>query len=72
MPNNDIQDQFLTELVKQSSEVNIFLKNGIKLQGKITAFDQFVVVLSGPGQQMIFKHAISTVVPAQYDPSAGR
>jgi host factor-I protein len=45
--------------------VSIFLVNGIKLQGQIESFDQFVVLLKNNVSQMIYKHAISTVVPAR-------
>jgi len=45
--------------------VSIYLVNGIKLQGQIESFDQFVVLLKNSVSQMIYKHAISTVVPAR-------
>lgn len=59
-----IQDDFLQMLVNDKTTVNVFLVNGIRLSGQLAAFDQFVVLLaSGPGVQLVFKHAISTVLP---------
>lgn len=58
-----LQDTFLNQLRKDKTSVSVFLVNGIKLQGKIESFDQYVVFLENGSKQMIFKHAISTVVP---------
>ena len=58
-----LQDAFLDSLCKEKTPVSIFLVNGIKLQGHVDAFDQFVVFLRNSTNQMIFKHAISTIVP---------
>ena len=58
-----LQDPFLNILRKEHVPVSIFLVNGIKLQGQIESFDQFVVLLKNSVSQMIYKHAISTVVP---------
>ena len=59
-----VQDDFLQTLVKDKTTVNVFLVNGIRLSGQLAGFDQFAVLLeSGPGVQLVFKHAISTVVP---------
>jgi host factor-I protein len=60
-----LQDPYLNMLRKERVPVSIFLVNGIKLQGQIESFDQFVVVLKNTVSQMIYKHAISTVVPAR-------
>ena len=60
-----IQDPFLNALRKERIPVSIFLKNGIKLQGSIESFDQFVVMLKNVTTQAIYKHAISTVVPSR-------
>jgi len=60
-----LQDPFLNTLRKERVPVSIFLVNGIKLQGQIESFDQFVVLLRNNVSQMIYKHAISTVVPAR-------
>ena len=60
-----LQDPFLNQLRKEHIPVSIFLVNGIKLQGHVEAFDQYVVVLKNAVSQMIYKHAISTVVPAR-------
>ena len=67
-PQQSLQDRFLNTLRKERVHVSIFLVNGIKLQGQIEAFDQFVVFLSNSVSQMIYKHAISTVVPAREMP----
>ena len=55
----------LAGLRKEHIPVSIYLVNGIKLQGQIESFDQFVVVLKNSVNQMVYKHAISTVVPAR-------
>jgi host factor-I protein len=60
-----LQDPFLNALRKERIPVSIFLVNGIKLQGQIDSFDQFVVLLKNTVNQMVYKHAISTVVPAR-------
>ncbi len=60
-----LQDPYLNTLRKEHVPVSIFLVNGIKLQGQIESFDQFVVLLKNSVSQMIYKHAISTVVPSR-------
>ena len=60
-----LQDPFLNILRKEKIPVSIYLVNGIKLQGTIDSFDQFVVVLKNSVNQMVYKHAISTVVPSK-------
>src|SRR5690348_16578647 len=60
-----LQDPFLNALRRESDPVSIYLVNGIKLQGTIESFDQFVVLLRNTVSQMVYKHAISTVVPAR-------
>ncbi|WP_066801929.1 RNA chaperone Hfq [Moraxella oblonga] len=60
-----LQDPFLNALRKDRIPVSIFLVNGIKLQGQIESFDQYVVLLKNTVSQMVYKHAISTVVPAR-------
>jgi host factor-I protein len=60
-----LQDPFLNALRKERVPVSIFLVNGIKLQGQIESFDQFVVLLRNTVSQMVYKHAISTIVPAR-------
>lgn len=60
-----LQDPFLNTLRKEKVPVSIYLVNGIKLQGQIDSFDQFVVLLKNSVNQMVYKHAISTVVPAR-------
>ena len=60
-----VQDDFLQTLVRDKTTVNVFLVNGIRLSGQLAAFDQFAVLLeSGPAVQLVFKHAISTVMRA--------
>jgi host factor-I protein len=58
-----LQDPFLNVLRKERVPVSIYLVNGIKLQGQIDSFDQFVVLLRNNVSQMVYKHAISTIVP---------
>lgn len=60
-----LQEPYLNALRKERVPVSIFLVNGIKLQGQIESFDQFVILLKNSVSQMVYKHAISTVVPAR-------
>ena len=60
-----LQDPYLNALRKEKIPVAIYLVNGIKLQGQIDSFDQFVILLKNQVSQMVYKHAISTVVPAR-------
>jgi host factor-I protein len=60
-----LQDPFLNALRKEHVPVSIYLVNGIKLQGQVDAFDQYVVLLKNSVTQMVYKHAISTVVPSR-------
>ena len=60
-----LQDPFLNALRKEHIPVSIYLVNGIKLQGNIESFDQYVVLLRNTVTQMVYKHAISTIVPAR-------
>ena len=60
-----LQDPFLNALRKERIPVSIYLVSGIKLQGQIESFDQFVILLKKAVSQLVYKHAISTVVPAR-------
>ena len=60
-----LQDPYLNALRRERIPVSIYLVNGIKLQGQIESFDQFVIFLKNTVNQMVYKHAISTVVPAR-------
>ncbi len=60
-----LHDPYLNALRKERVPVSIYLVNGIKLQGQIESFDQFVVLLKNTVSQMVYKHAISTVVPSR-------
>lgn len=60
-----LQDPFLNTLRREHVPVSIYLVNGIKLQGQIESFDQYVVLLRNTVTQMVYKHAISTIVPAR-------
>ena len=65
MQKNNLQDIFLTKVRKQSLPVTVFLMNGFQMRGSVTGFDSFTVVLDTDGrQQVIYKHAISTIAPA--------
>ena len=72
----NLQDTFLNQVRKQKTPLTIFLVNGVKLQGVITWFDNFCVLLRRDGlSQLVYKHAISTVMPSQpiqlFDDEAG-
>ena len=60
-----LQDPYLNALRRERIPVSIYLVNGIKLQGQIESFDQFVILLKNTVNQMVYKHVISTVVPAR-------
>ncbi|MEP6484836.1 MAG: RNA chaperone Hfq [Rudaea sp.] len=60
-----LQDPFLNALRRERVPVSIYLVNGIKLQGVVESFDQFVVLLRNTVSQMVYKHAISTIVPGR-------
>ena len=61
----NVQDVFLNTLRKKKMPVTVFLSSGVKLQGNITGFDNFCIVLRrGPQVQLVYKHAIATVVPS--------
>ncbi len=71
----NLQDTFLNSVRKTKTPLTIFLVNGVKLQGVVTWFDNFCVLLRRDGQsQLVYKHAISTIMPAQpvqlYEPGA--
>ena len=74
--NQNVQDVLLNALRKNKTPVTIYLANGVKLQGTITGFDNFSVVLRrGPQMQLIYKHAMATVVPSEpvrlFEPEGG-
>lgn len=60
-----LQDPFLNALSQEEVQCSVYLVNGIKLQGHIESFDQYVVVLKNAVSQMVYKHAISTIVPSR-------
>ena len=63
---NNLQDTFLNSVRKSKTSLTIFLVNGVKLQGVVTWFDNFCILLIRDGQmQMVYKHAISTIVPSE-------
>ena len=66
---HSLQDPYLNYLRKRRVPVSIFLVNGIKLQGQVESFDQFVILLKNTVSQMVYKHAISTVVPSRPIPT---
>ena len=62
----NLQDAFLNQVRKEKNSVTVFLVNGVKLQGVITWFDNFCLLLRRDGQsQLVYKHAISTIMPSQ-------
>ena len=60
-----LQEPYLNALRKERIPISIYLVNGIKLQGQVESFDQFVILLKNSVSQMVYKHAISTVVPSR-------
>jgi len=60
-----LQDPYLNALRREKIPVSIYLISGIKLQGQIESFDQFVILLKNTVSQMVYKHAISTIVPTK-------
>ena len=62
---HSLQDPFLNALRKERIPVSIFLVNGIKLQGQVESFDQFVILLKNSVSQLVYKHAVSTIVPTR-------
>ncbi len=60
-----LQEPYLNALRKERIPVSVYLVNGIKLQGQIESFDQFVILLKNSVSQMVYKHAVSTVVPSR-------
>ena len=61
-----LQDAFLNQVRKEKNSVTVFLINGVKLQGVITWFDNFCILLRRDGQsQLVYKHAVSTIMPTQ-------
>ena len=60
-----LQEPFLNTLRKEKIPVAIYLVNGIKLQGQIDSFDQYVIILKNTVNQMVYKHAVSTIVPSK-------
>lgn len=72
--NQNIQDVFLNQIRKTKTPVTLFLLNGVKLQGVVSSFDNFCILLKRNGQiQLAYKHAVSTIMPAQpvrlFDPT---
>ena len=65
-----LQDAFLSDLSEQQTDATFFLVNGVRLTGKVAAFDRFVVLVQDSVTQMVYKHAISTIVPGIAQPSA--
>ena len=60
-----LQDPFLNALRKERVQVAIYLVNGIKLQGYVDSFDQYVILRKNTVTQMVYKHAVSTIVPSK-------
>lgn len=61
--NQSLQDSYLNQLRKEKMPVLIYLTNGVRLKGVIKGFDSFVILLKETSQQLIYKHAVSTIVP---------
>ncbi len=66
MQKRELQDLFLNQAMKEKLTVAVFLINGSQIRGQVTGFDNFTVVIRSEGkQQMIYKHAISTIIPSR-------
>ncbi|MCI4626195.1 MAG: RNA chaperone Hfq [Candidatus Magnetoovum sp. WYHC-5] len=63
--NTNLQDTYLNVLRKEKVNVTVYLMNGVRLKGMIKAFDSFVIILQEQKQQLIYKHAVSSIVPDQ-------
>lgn len=63
--NTNLQDTYLNVLRKEKMNVTVYLMNGVRLKGMIKAFDSFVIILQEQKQQLIYKHAVSSIVPDQ-------
>ncbi len=63
MAANSLQDSFLNQLRKERVPVVVYLANGVRLKGIVKAFDNFVILLKESNEQLIYKHAISTIIP---------
>jgi len=61
--NQSLQDNYLNQLRKEKMPVVVYLTNGVRLKGVIKGFDSFVILLKEASQQLIYKHAVSTIVP---------
>lgn len=61
--NQSLQDNYLNQLRKDKIPVVIYLTNGVRLKGVVKGFDNFVILLKEAAQQLIYKHAVSTIVP---------
>lgn len=59
------QDRFLTQMMEEHKKVAVFLISGIRLEGEIVAFDQFVILLKGAMTDTVYKHAVSTIQPVE-------
>jgi host factor-I protein len=61
--NQSLQDSYLNQLRKDKMPVIMYLTNGVRLKGTVKGFDSFVILLKDAGQQLVYKHAVSTIVP---------
>jgi len=61
--NQSLQDNYLNQLRKEKLPVVVYLTNGVRLKGTVKAFDSFVILLKDAAQQLVYKHAVSTIVP---------
>ncbi len=59
----NLQDNYLNQLRKEKMQVIVYLTNGVRLKGVVRAFDNFVILLKDSTQQLIYKHAVSTIIP---------
>jgi host factor-I protein len=65
--NYNLQDYFLNQARKDKIPLTVFLMNGVQMKGQVRGFDSFIVIIESDGkQQMVYKHAISTIIPLRH------
>jgi host factor-I protein len=62
------QDRFLTQMMEEHRKVAVFLSSGIKLEGEIVSYDQYVILMKGAMTDKVYKHAVSTIQPLDHEP----
>jgi host factor-I protein len=68
-PSQSAQDRFLQQMVDEHRKVAVFLASGVKLEGEIVSFDQYVILMKGTATDKVYKHAVSTIQPLDAAPA---